>query len=331
MSDRKIGLILAGVTAFCWGSLAFFVKAALEFTDAGTIVSMRMLVAFLLLFIYFIIFNPGEIKKLVQNPPWLGVLASIFLSLNYFSYTKGVEFTSASNAQVMIQLAPMLFIVIGILYFKESIHFRKIIGLLLSLIGFGFFFKDQLTQAVNADFLRGDLWILLSAFTWASYASFQKVLTQKWHPQTLNLLVYFVCAVILTSGAEFKAFETWSLTSWSVLLFLGVNTFIAYGCFTASLSKAPASEVSLIIISNPIITLVIVQLGNIFEIAWIPKEQLGLFGFLGASMVVVGIGIALYKKKDQTLSTQGHSLNPATPENTTFSNPQHQAEFTNKL
>ncbi len=295
--NRSKGLILAGVTAFCWASLAIFLKKALTFTSTENIVAFRMLISFCILFTYFLVANRGELKKVCKNPPLLAGLAGLMLSFNYFGYMKGVEYTGAGNAQIMIQLGPTLLIVFGLTIFKESFSRRQIFGICLALLGFVLFYYDQKSFDINSTLNTGNLWILAAAITWAIYAVLQKKLTAHWNPQTLNLIIYFVCSLVLLPMSDLGQSLDFKILEWALIFFLGLNSLVAYGCLAEALKYAPASEVSLVITINPLGTLLILWLGQYLGLSWIPLEYITWIGGLGAMCVVLGVGWTLSQKK----------------------------------
>ena len=114
---------------------------------------------FIILFTWHYIYKRSALL-ILKRPPLLAVLAGFSLAFNYFGYMKGVELTSASNAQVMIQMAPTLLAVIGFVYFKENPTRAQILGYLLAVMGFAAFYRDPMGQALspNGDFLIGNSW-----------------------------------------------------------------------------------------------------------------------------------------------------------------------------
>lgn len=295
--QRSKGLILAGITALCWAVLAIGLKQALLFTTSGNIVAFRMIISFIFLLIYFAIYKRHEIQKIKTGLPFTALIAGAMLAFNYYGFMKGVEYTGAGNAQIMIQLGPTLLLISGLIYFKEHFSHKQIIGITLAVIGFALFYYDQRSFDLNSTLNTGNIWIITAAITWAVYASLQKRLIPKWDPQTLNLIIYCVCAVLLIFMSDFKQSLNFSPGQWLLMLFLGLNTVVAYGCFAEALKFAPASEVSLIITVNPLGTLAILWLGQFLEISWIPVEYLTWIGGLGALCVVVGVGWTLSRKK----------------------------------
>lgn len=288
---------MAGVTALCWSVLAIGLKKALVFTSSGNIVAFRMLLSFLFLLIYFGLYKRHEIKKLKRGVPITALLAGVMLAFNYYGFMKGVEYTGAGNAQIMIQLGPTLLMMAGLVYFKEHFNRYQVIGIAVAVLGFSLFYYDQQKFDVHSTLNVGNLWIIAAAVTWAIYASLQKRLIPKWDPQTLNLIIYFVCALILVFLCDFEQSLQFTFWQWLLVVFLALNTVVAYGCFAEALKFAPASEVSLIITINPLGTLFILWLGQALAISWIPLEQLTWIGGLGALCVVFGVGWTLSRKK----------------------------------
>ena len=72
---------------------------------------------------------------------------------------------------------------------------------------------------------------------------------------------------------------------WSLLAFCGLNTLIAYGCFSEALAHIEASRVSAVIALTPLVTLVAVQS---IPMPGIVAESLQIITIIGAIFVVIG-------------------------------------------
>lgn len=298
MSPLTLGYLLALLTAFCWAILAILLKKTLAFADAGLIASTRMLLAFTALAFYFLLKDRTQLKILAK-PPGLGVLAALFLAVNYFGFTKGIEFISASHAQVMIQLGPLLLLISGVIFFSERLGFKESIGIAIATLGYFFFYHEQLLEIASADagpFNLGNLWLLTAALTWAAFASLQKVLFKRFSPAQLNLVIYLVAGLALMPSGNFPSLPSFGWYEWALILSLAVNTVVAYGSFAEALNRIPAGHLSLIITLNPILTLVIVQVSNKFKWEWIPIEPLSPKAMLGAALVILGVATAVTRK-----------------------------------
>lgn len=302
MSTKKIGLFYAGCSALCWSVLAIVLKYALTFANTGSIVWIRMLIASSCIILFFAFKKTHQLKILWEAPRW-AVISALCLAVNYFSFTKGIEMTTASNAEIMIQLGPVLLILAGVFYFKETLSWIQWGGIFLALCGFSLFYWEQIGFAYEKAhiYFYGNLWVYFSAVTWALFAIFQKKLSFFYSPQQLNMLTYTVCAIALSITADFNVLKSLSAHEWMILTFLGLNTLVAYGCLAEALKKAPAVEVSFIIVLNPLLTIFFIQLMYFLKINIIEHEPLDWRGYLGALLVVFGISCALLLKKRSRL------------------------------
>lgn len=254
-----------------------------------------MFVAFILLFAFIKIIKKNKFKVLSLNK--LAIFAGLFLSINYFGYMKGIELTNASNAQVMIQMAPTLLILIGFFYFKEKPNLLQIIGIFIALAGFYLFFQNQIQNSFqnSSSYLSGNLYIVVAAIAWALFSTLQK-LAGKTDLIQFNLIVYFVSSLLLLPGAELSSLPSLVPFQWLILLFLGLNTLIAYGCLGEAFKRAPASQVSLIIVLNPLLTIFLFYLMSRFNMQFVTPELISVNSLVGALLVVTGVGTALIKK-----------------------------------
>ncbi len=190
---------MAVLTAVLWAILAIKLKLTLNYVDAYTIVWFRLSFAFTFILILKMIRAPKHLL-ILKRPPLLGVVSSIGLGLNYFFYMKGIELTTPSNAQVLIQLAPVGLVLVGIYIFKEIPKPIQILGFALALIGFALFYRDQLDSTLvtqQSSFKLGNLWIIIAAISWVLFAALQKPLLQKYEAQELNLLLYGVASLLI--------------------------------------------------------------------------------------------------------------------------------------
>lgn len=294
--QQNLGLLLAAITATCWSLLAIVLKFALTFTDSATIVWARMFVALFFLFVFLRLKKNYSLKKIFSFNK-IALFAGAFLSVNYFGYMKGIEITSASNAQVMIQMAPTFLIIIGFFYFKEKPNPLQLIGIAVAALGFYLFFQTQIHSSLenSASYITGNIYIFVAAITWALFSTLQKI-ASKADLLQFNFFVYLAAALFLLPGANLASLASISLFQIGILLFLGANTVIAYGCLGEAFKRAPASKVSLIIILNPLLTIFMFYLMNRLGMDFVKHESISLYGLLGALLVICGVGMALVKK-----------------------------------
>ena len=111
----KLGFLLALCTALLWGMLPIALKLLLGAMDVYSITWYRFLAAALILgaFVVRRVGLPGP-RQLGGAGLWLLLIASLGLTGNYLFYLLGLDYLSPGAAQVVIQLAPMLLLLGGL-------------------------------------------------------------------------------------------------------------------------------------------------------------------------------------------------------------------------
>jgi len=297
----RLGLSLALVTVCLWGVLPIALKVVLQAVDVYTVTWFRFLVSFWLLAIYLGL--KGELsagrRKLGKARLDLLAIATLFLAANYLFYLKGLQDTSPNNAQVIIQLAPVMMGIGGLIVFKERYTLQQWGALGTLLLGMLLFFQEQLQHLVNApaQFLWGSVYIVIAAAVWAVYALAQKQLLQQVPSSVIMLVIYGGGALLFAPFTSPETLQTLTPLQWGMLLFSAFNTFIAYGAFAEALDHWEASKVSAVLSTTPIVTLSSVFLVSLLFPTLIPPEPMTLVAVTGAFFVVVGsLGIALGRK-----------------------------------
>lgn len=289
MAPSTKGILYAVSAAAMWAVLPIFLKMALSQVSSFGIVWYRFAIAFLLLVIW-AWFKDRSIFNIFKSIPKTLAWAVIGLAYNYYGYLIGVNYTSPSVAQIIIQIGPLLFALSGIIIFKERLKKHQTLGCLFFLIGFSLFYYDQFLNAISGseNLFKGFLWLFSAAVTWAVYAYFQKDLMKKHPPQSLNLILYFFCGLIFTPLISLQDFQMESSSVWLVLFILGLNTFIAYGAIAEAIKLIPAIQVSLIISLNPIFTMLIMAILSWLQVSDNLRESIGLSGIIGALFIFFG-------------------------------------------
>lgn len=298
LENESKGLLFASFTALLWGFLAVFLKFSLIDFDSITVVWFRFLLAFLVLF-SITFFKKKENLLILKKPPLLLVIAAIALGLNYVLFLQGLKFTNPSITNIIIQIGPVMLAAVGIFIYKEKVNSKQVIGFISVIFGFTFFYFDQTKNGnlIYKDLSFGILLVVLAAVAWVFYAALQKKLSKNIQPQALNLVIYFIPILMFAPFVNYSSFLNLNLQSAAVLIFLGLNTLLAYGFIGEAFKYAPANKVSIIITLNPIITLISMAILDTFNFPWLGKETTSMLGYLGAILVISGAILAILKGK----------------------------------
>lgn len=296
----RLGLGLSLVTVFLWGVLPIALKVSVQALDVYTVTWFRFSLSFgILVCILGMRKQLPSLEKLRGTSWKLLAVATGFLAVNYGLYLQGLAQTSPANAQVFIQLAPVLMGLGAIAIFKERYTLRQWAGLGILTLGFVVFFHEQLQTVLAAPrtYLIGNIILVIAAAAWAVYALAQKQLLQQLSSSNIMLLLYGICALLFLPFSSPSDLLNLTRLEWGMLIFCGLNTVVAYGAFAESLAHWDASKVSAILATTPIVTLVsvwVISLGIPLPIA---PEQLTVLAVMGAMLVVTGsAAIALGKR-----------------------------------
>lgn len=300
MSNQAKGLFYTLITVLMWGVLAIALKIASKEIDSPTIVWFRFSLAFSAMFAWMAFKNPKELK-ILYKPSWLLILASSALAWNYLGFNLGVQIAGAGNAQVAVQAGPVLLTVFGIIFFREKISRTQAIGFLIAILGFWIFYRQHLSANAGQEeqYTKGMLFTLSGAVSWAVYAALQKKLVLQYPVGTLNVFIFGLPVLLYLPFVDFASLAHLSFGYWALLVFLGANTLIAYGCLSLALKYLEAGKVSIILVLNPIITFVLMGILTWLHVSWIDGEYFSVLSIAGALLALFGAVLVIRKKKSK--------------------------------
>ncbi len=295
-----MGLSLALTTAILWGVLPIALKVVLQRVDVYTVIWFRFLVSFGLLGLFLAargqLPTGAQIRKARLS---LLAIATLFLALNYLLFMHGLNQTSPTNSQVILQLAPVFFGMGALVVFKERYTRSQWMGLAVLMLGLTLFFDAQLRGLLSAPvpYLLGSALLVLSAIAWAVYALAQKQLLTSLSSGQVMWLIYGGSALLFAPAASPSQLVSLTALQWFMLLFSALNTLLAYGAFAEALNHWEASRVSAVLSLTPIITLISVFTVSRLVPLLLVSEPITVMSIVGSASVVAGsLAIALGKQ-----------------------------------
>lgn len=297
----QLGLGLSLITALLWGTMPNVLSMALQVIDTYTLTWFRFLSSFLLLGLYLLVrqmtvwqpkFSKGliSVQQLKRSSWLLLIIAVLGVGIDYPLYLLGMAYTSPANAEVMIQLAPVLMGLGAIVIFKERYTGKQWIGVGVLTAGFLLFFHEQLRSLVTAStsYLFGSCLVMLAAIAWAAYALAQKQLLRHLPSEIIMLIIYGTCALLYTPVAHPAQLLGLSPLYTGILLLCGLSTLISYGAFAESLEHWEASKISAVQSLTPIVTIATSWLLAALLPTVMTPAQLSLLAIFGAILVITG-------------------------------------------
>ena len=217
----KLGLALILMTAFQFGTLPIILKILLRKLDPFTLSWYRYAIAVgflgLLSFRQYDLLAPYRLRG---RRLFLLTVATLGLCANFVLYTLGLDYSTPNTAQILIQLAPMLLLVGGLLIFKESFSIRQGLGLGILVIGLILFFDgkyDEILTGASTLWL-GILLTAISAVLWACYGLAQKQLLRHLSGRAIMFTIYCAGTVIYLIWAQPLQALTLTIVEWMASL-----------------------------------------------------------------------------------------------------------------
>ena len=215
-------------------------------------------------------------------------------TLQYGLTYNGLNIIDASSAVLLVQLEVPFGILIAFFLLKEIPRIKNLIGLVIAFIG-----VFILTGAPNLEGKYfGVLLTLSGAFTWSLGAVMAKTLSKKIGAFALMtwLCVFSGPLLILIStivnGNPIQYILSANFYSWITVIYLGfIMQPIAYGAWYYVLRKHPVNKIMPVLLLLPVTGL----LTAIFLLGEEPSKQV----FLGGTIIVFGVGVILFGKKNK--------------------------------
>jgi drug/metabolite transporter (DMT)-like permease len=287
----KLGLVLALVTAGCWSTLPVALKITLGALDPYTLTWFRFVVAAGVMLAWLAARGGLAGFASLDRKRWLLLVAAALLLIgNYVFYLLGVQHTTPGNAQLIIQLAPLLMALGGIFVFREPYRLGQWLGLAIIVAGLLLFFADQARHSTlgSQRYALGSALVVIAAVVWAAYALIQKQLLVRLGSPAILLFIYLVASLVLLPLAHPAALLQLAPRYWWLLGYCALNTLVAYGAFAEALAHWQASRVSTILATTPLLSLGVIWLVHWAAPTLIAPEHVSWAGYAGALLVVAG-------------------------------------------
>ena len=294
VANTTTGLSLALLTALLWSILPLALAAILLSLDGVTITWFRFTVAAVICFFWQL--YRGKLNEFMQLTPkdWFVLtLAAVFLIIDYVGFTLALNYISPIAATVFSQVTPFFLCIGGIIFFKERLNYVQIWCFVLLFIGLMLFFNDSLTAVLSEQemLVIGAVIAVLSSLIWVFYALLQKSLLKRLSATNILLYIYALAIVLLAPVSDLQGFVKLDGYDWLILLFCALNTVVAYGAFAQSMKHIDTTQVSVIIATIPLFTIVLSYLAFVYWPQYFTFEQINQLGWLGVFMVVASVVI----------------------------------------
>ncbi|WP_019614790.1 DMT family transporter [Psychromonas ossibalaenae] len=275
----KAELMLILVAVF-WGTSYGVSKQALAFISVTAFLAVRFLLTFFLLLPVFI----SDYKKGKTKNAWIAVPSGILLLLIFTTEAFGVLNTSASNAVVLVSLCVIMTPFVEWFAFRTKPDKKLFV---LCTLAFSGVLLLTVKSGFSLSFNKGDMLILLAAVLRAFMVVYTKKLMQGRGLPILSLtmlqsgIIGFgaLFVLLLSNNGGIPELPNEAQFWWLTLYLVLFCTIFAFFAQNYALSKTSASNVSVLMGSEPLF-------GILFAMIFL-GEALLWYQYLGALLIVL--------------------------------------------
>ena len=188
------------------------------------------------------------------------IMAAFFgVGLNMLTFFKGLSYTTPISASVMMVTAPILVLIFASVLLKERLVLRKIIGIIIGLIGAIILIVYGSSSDADAkNMMLGNFLVFINAASYAMYLVQVKKLIAKYNPIVFVKWLYlFGLLFVLPFGFLELTEVQWYLMPTSIYFKVGFvvlfTTCLTYLFNLFALSKLKPTTVSVFIYLQPVI------------------------------------------------------------------------------
>lgn len=184
---------------------------------------------------------------------WPLALSGLAFAVDVGSFHVSLTGTKVANASFIGNVAPILAVVGGALFFRERAAPRVWPALALALVGAWLMAGMASPRAVK----WGDAFALGAAIAYAAYLMFIKRARERLDGPTATLISAIVSAFLLAGAAEAHGEKLIpsSALGWTIVCLLGfVSHALGQGLTSVALGRIPVAQVALILLAQPPVT-----------------------------------------------------------------------------
>ncbi|HVK96783.1 MAG TPA: DMT family transporter [Flavisolibacter sp.] len=214
------------------------------------------------------------------------------IAINQMFFVTGLTMTTTIHAALLILLSPIIITIFALWVLKERFTFYKAIGLSLGIGGSVFLILQKESGQHAPNYLLGDLFILVNAFSYSIYFIMVKPLMERYSPLHVIRWVFTIgFFMILPFSWNQTAAVDWAglrLEQYGILVAVSVfGTFLAYYFNIYGIQNIGAGATGTYIYTQPIFVVIIA--------AFLVGETFTWQKFVAGLLIFAGVFLVSYK------------------------------------
>jgi len=304
MNKRATAALFLLLVSVMWGAASPIVKWTLTWFDPWLFLTYRFALSTLIALPY-LTFTKAKLPKKLSDQWFVLLTGFISAPLSLFLFFEALDKTTALSGSLITAVGPLLLIVGGMLFFKDTISKHERIGIIIALVGTIFTVIGPLILNGHADTLgklEGNGLMLLAVITDICAALLSKEAMKKGINATLVAQTQFVVGFVIFLPLLFlrqnpeMVWSTIRHAPWQAhmgVLYMSLfSGTIAYTMRNIAVKTIEISESALYQYLQPL-------WAAILAVVWL-RETITPSYILGGSIIAIGVFIAEQKRSKIT-------------------------------
>ncbi|MDA1762957.1 DMT family transporter [Bacillus cereus] len=294
MKQTILGAICLSLAASIWGGMYVVSKYVLDFIPPLTLVWLRFIIAFVVLYFILKLAEKKQKKKVtIRKKDWL-LFAWIGFIGYFISITCqfiGTKLSDAHTGSLVTSATPAFMVIFAALILKEKLTTRRLLSTIIATIGVIIVIGWDIE--IGSYFI-GTIILVGAAITWALLSIYVKIASIQFSSLVITTYAIFFSLFFITPFMiwELQAASIGTVNTYVILgvLYLGiVSTAGAFFLWNKGLELMDASIGSLFFFFQPIV-------GSL--LGWLLlNETLNSNFFIGGILIICSVFITTFEKK----------------------------------
>ncbi|MDA1777511.1 MULTISPECIES: DMT family transporter [unclassified Bacillus cereus group] len=294
MKQTILGAICLSLAASIWGGMYVVSKYVLDFIPPLTLVWLRFIIAFVVLYMILKIAEKKQKKKVtIRKKDWL-LFAWIGFIGYFISITCqfiGTKLSDAHTGSLVTSATPAFMVIFAAIILKEKLTARRLLSTIIATIGVIIVIGWDIE--IGSYFI-GTIILVGAAITWALLSIYVKIASARFSSLVITTYAIFFSLFFITPFMiwEFQSSPIEHMNLYVLLgvLYLGiVSTAGAFFLWNKGLELMDASIGSLFFFFQPIV-------GSL--LGWLLlNETLSSNFFIGGILIICSVFITTFEKK----------------------------------
>ncbi|CAL2102642.1 Threonine/homoserine efflux transporter RhtA [Tenacibaculum sp. 190130A14a] len=293
MNARVLALVAVSIATVIYGITFTVAKEVMPlYIKPFGFILLRVGGAAFVFWLLGILIRAPKIDK--KDYKFIAVAAFFGVGLNMLTFFKGLSYTTPISAAVMMVTTPILVLVFSSIYLREKLHSKKVLGVVIGLIGaVVLIVYGNTAEAQGSNVMLGNFLVFINAASYAVYLVITKKLIAKYHPiQFVKWLYLFGLCFVVPFGYSELSEVHWVSMPISIYLKAGFvvvfTTCVTYLFNLFALSKLKPTTVSVFIYLQPVVA-------TIYAL-FVGSDQLNLVKIIATIFIFLGVFLVTTQK-----------------------------------